>query len=157
MVGFIAILIIMNIVALIYIIHVLRYIVRGLLFLTYAKGILIKNEELNEVQKITDEDLPLFANFLLGTKGMGYFIIITIFINLITMLFGIWPEVTVTTITWALITGTVAVLNAFIIVSFNSFTSVKTAINAVCEAYNVLLQSYDHIEEYEENNNDSSN
>lgn len=147
MVIIITLLLIMNFAALIYIIRVFQNTLRGKDFLNYAKGMLSENDEFIEVGAITNIHLPLFEKFLLGTKTMMYFIVMTILINLITILFGIYPELAVST-AWPFITGVTAILNAFIIISFKLFINAKAIINATCEAYDVLLKSYDYIKEY---------
>jgi len=156
MLGFILLLLLINIISFTYIVHVILYNVKGLHFLEYAKSFLLENEEIDEVKILVNNDIPLFKDYLLASKGMLYFVIITIFINMFIVLFVIFP-IMHKPAAWIIITWTAALTNAFIILSFHSYHNIKVKINATCESYNVLMQAYDYIKEYEDDNNDSSN
>ena len=149
MIEFVTLLIIFNIVSFVYVFHVLMYTVKGIHFLDYARNFFLENNEDVEVDCINENDMPAFHDHLLATKGMLYFLIITIMVNLTLMLFALVPELLVTT------AGTItkwaaAALNAFNVIALRGFSMVKIDVNATCEGYNVVIQSYDYIEEGEE-------
>ena len=155
MLEIVVILLIVNVISIAITINVLLYNIKGLEFLEYVKGVLSENDETEELETLTKEDIPLLYDSLLGLKGMIYFAFLTIVVNFVVILFVLFPELYVTT-AWTVMMWVGAMMNATVILSFSSFAYTKAQINAICEAYNVLLESYKHMEEYEEKNNDSS-
>ena len=146
----------MNAISMGYSIHILFYNKKGLRFLEHVKGVMLENDDVDELAELTEEDIPVLEEQLYATKGMLYLASTTILINSIGTIFAVLPSLQVTT-GWTIIMWTMALSNSFVMLSLFSFSKVKAHINATCESYNLILQSYEHIKEYEENNNDSSN
>lgn len=148
--GFIIAIIVVNIAIMLYLTHVFFYNKKGLIFLNYSKDVIIENNDSEELEKLVKGDIPAYIETLHAIKGMLYFIFITLNINIIMIIFSLLPSLQ-TTMTWTVLIWTAAASNAFIIISFNSFIQLKRIINATCESYNVLIQSYEHVKEYENN------
>ncbi len=151
---FVGMLVIANIWAAVYSLRLLIYSMNGLKFLEHVYGILLKNEEPREVELLRTQDAPIFAQMIISIRNVLYFIFLTICINFVVGLFALFPMMMLTS-GWTIMIWTAAIGNAFVLISIRPFSEIKYIINATCESYNVLIQSFEHIKEYEENNNDS--
>lgn len=147
---------VMNIMVMIYCIHLFRYHVKALKFLRNAVNVITENGELDELEDLTELFIPTYIKTKYATKGMLYFAYVTLMLNVTFFLMATLPSEQ-STIIWSILIYPVVGSNAFIIVAFNSFIELKVNVNATCESYDVLIQSYKHVKEYEDNNNDSSN
>lgn len=154
MITFIVILLLANIMTIAYMISIMLYNAKGLRFLTYANDVLSENDDTEESEILTTKDIPILQESFQASKGMFYFSTLTLLVDLTILLFAIVPELQAT-IEWMFISCLAALANSFIIIAFPSFMNIKLKINVTCESYNMLIQAYEHIEEYEEDNNDS--
>ncbi len=152
---FVVILVIANIWATVYSVRLLIYSMSGLKFLEHVYQILLKNDEAKEVELLTMQDAPIFAQTIISIRNVLYFIFLTICVNFVVGLFALFPVLMLTS-GWTIIIWMAAISNAFVLISVRPFSEIKYFINATCESYNVLIQSFEHIKEYEENNNDSA-
>jgi len=152
---FIGILVVMNISAVVYTMYTLTYSFKGLQFLEYAYDALRKHDENKEAELISTRDAPLFAGTILAIKNLLFFIMLSTLVNFMVGLFAFFPLLMLTG-AWTIMIWMAAISNAFVIVSILPFPKIKHTINAICESYNVLIQSFEHVKEYEETNNDSS-
>jgi hypothetical protein len=135
-------------------VYILLFSVKAVRFLTYAKNVMLENDDVEEAEILTNNDIPILREYLLSVKGMLYFIILTMGVNVTMTSFIIFPELYETS-AWFIMKWLAAMTNASIILSFHSWGEIKAHINAICNSYNVIMESYDHIKEYEENGNDS--
>jgi len=154
MFKFITLLFIIDIFSFAYMAYILSFCVKGVRFLTYANNIMIENNDIREVEILRNSDIPILREYLLSVKGMLYFILVTMTINVSIIFFIIFPEL-YETIWWSIMKWVAAAANASIILSFHTWGEIKAHINAICNSYNVIIQSYGYIKEYEENDNDS--
>jgi len=154
LITFIVILLLANIMTIAYMISIMLYNAKGLRFLTYANDVLLENDDTEESEILTTKDIPILQESFQASKGMFYFSTLTLLVDLTILLFAIVPELQATP-AWLFISWLATLTNSFIIIIFPSFTKIKLETNVTCESYNMLIQAYEHIEEYEEDNNDS--
>lgn len=155
MIETMSLLFIINMAAYVYTVHVFLFGAKGLRFLEYAKGVLLENDDVGEIDKLTKTDIPTVFDYLLSAKNMLYFIMVTMLVNMIMLSAIIFPVLFATN-GWTITILAAGISNSFVIISFNAYRKMKMRINATCESYNVLIQSYQFVEECEEKDNDSS-
>jgi hypothetical protein len=148
-----ALLIVLNITAYVYTVHVFLFGAKGLKFLKHAESVLLENNDVDEVDKLK-ADVPVIFDYLLSAKSMLYFIMMTMLVNMLMLSAAIFPVLFATT-GWNILMLAAGITNSFVLISFRAYRIMKININATCESYNVLIQSYQYISEYEENDNDS--
>lgn len=152
---FVASMIVMNIGVIAYLVYIFKYHIRGLNFLIHAEKIISKNDEPEQLEIISNNDIPLYTETMYATKGMIYFVFATFNVNIILFLLSLLHGIETTTL-WMILSWVMIGSNAFILISLNSFSKLKISINATCEAYNVLIQSYEYMKEYEDNNDNTN-
>jgi len=153
LITFIVILLLANIMTIAYTINIMLYNVKGLRFLTYANDVLLENDDTAESEILITKDTPILQESFEASKGMFYFSTLTLLVDLTILLFAIVPELQATT-GWLFISWMAVLTNSFIIIALPSFMGIKLKIDVTCESYNMLIQAYEHIKEYEEDNND---
>ena len=145
-------LVVTNIAMVLYLTHIIAYHLESLSFLKYVNEIMVENGDEKESDKLIKNDIPLYVESTLITRGMLYFVISIL--NLDILLFIIpWFSLFQTTMIWDILIWVSVLSNSFIIITINYFRKLKIYINATCEANNVLIQSYEYLKESEDNNN----
>ncbi len=138
-----------DILVIVYLIHVLKYNIEGLKFLVYAERVISENDDPEQLEVLTKKDIPLYVETIFAIKIMMYFVFATLNLGIVVFLFSSFPEIQ-TNILWSVISLIMLASNAFIIITIRTFMYLKISINSTCEAYNLLIQSYEYMKEYED-------
>jgi len=138
-----------------YVTNVLLLNLKGLKFLRDSKLKFIENDDEELAQEVTERAIPLLLYYNDGIRGMFYILFSTSIANFILLMLSTMPWLYGSFI-WTFVALAAAALNAYILISFRQWIIIKRNINVICEEYNVMVQSYNFIEEYEGKDNDST-
>lgn len=146
--------ILINIVLIVYSINVFFYNKKGLWFLLYTKDVIIENNDEEELKELTETHIPEYIHLLEITKTTAWIVYMILHVNAVMLILTLFPSMQ-DTFLWYIMIPVIGTINAFNAVCFRSFAQLKIHINAICESYDVLIKSYEHVKEYE-NNNDNT-
>lgn len=127
---------------------------RGISYLQSARQIIFENNDKEEFDNISKDTSAIIETMpiMYYDTFLGF---IVLCINIITYFFTLVPEAQLLH-SWDILIYMASIGSAYIFLHVQAITKLRYTINGICGSYDIILESYKFVKEYEEKDNDSS-